>query len=260
MRRYGDGVGDWLFMLTCIKHFNAQHPDVEVFVDFTLDVRRAMARKLPSIIREAYYASDVLFSEHGVDVVPGYDVVVPHAIYTFFHAGAVGPPYVESMLERLGALTGRPMRYDPQCVPHFEVSHVDCAAGQYLATVSCGKKQTAHKDWAPRNFSELAALVARNLKTPVAQLGSVGDWPIAAPVISFLGLPFATVAGVLAGASCFVGIENGLAVLALMIGTPTLVIYRNERNMPRLVHPKLTKLLNPEVPAVFDYVKEKLEC
>lgn len=260
LRRRADGVGDWLFLLACIKHYNQQQPWMRFYVDFELAAREGVERTLPPIIKQAYEASDVTWYEPLAGIV--YDVTIPHVVYKFREP----VPYVESMLAQLVTATGRDARYDPACVPRFVYSELDSRPRRpYMVTVSKGKDATAHKDWPRRKFDELAAEI-HGRGVDVVQAGATNDTRLASASLRFLGYSLEAVAGLLAGARLFVGLENGLAVLASWLGCPTVVIYQGGDDnsaglrVKRWSGPAIARMVRPGVADVVAVARKELKC
>ena len=260
LKRRNDGVGDWLFMLACIKHYNRAHPWMHFYVDFEVAARENVESPLPPIIRELYEQSDVTWYVPELD---RYDVVVPHVVYRMHDERT----YIESMLAQLVTLTGRDVKYDPELVPRFIYPELEQRPRNYVALVSRGKRTTSFKDWPRSRFEELGdALRADGFE--IMQIGREGDPRLA----SSRGTPAAidcsldTVAGALAGARLFVGLENGLAVLASWLGTPTIVIYQGGdfesagRRAKRWCGPVVAKMNRPGVADVLVEARKVLKC
>lgn len=263
LRRRHDGIGDWLFMLACIKHYNEQQSGVQFYVDFEIAERNRAGAKLPPIIREAFECSDVTWywPEQARD--RGFDVVIPHVVYKQDER-----PYVESMLAQLVIATGKDVEYRPELVPRFVYPELEDRPATYVAIAPRGKKETAFKDWPIRCFDELSnALIERNVD--VVQLGAFENPRLTRAARQYLGCSFDTVAGAIAGARMFIGIENGIAVLASWLGTPTVVLYQSGSTnhdrgalgrSKRWSGPAIARMVRPGVADVVALATKELKC
>ncbi|HZF28699.1 MAG TPA: hypothetical protein VE907_06260 [Gammaproteobacteria bacterium] len=261
VQRRADGVGDWLFMLACIKHYNAQASDVMFYVDFELRARSNVDRSLPPIIRQAFEASDVTW--YRADDLAGieFDLVIPHVVYKIRE----DVPYLESMLANLVSQIGRDVRYNPELLPRFIFPELADRPRKYMVTVSQGKRETAHKDWQRSRFAELTYEISKR-GVDVVHLGLTGDARLTYATRAFMGCSFDTVAGALAGAGLFVGLENGLAVLASWLGIPTVVLYMGgayqgtDTRINRWSGPAIARMVRPGVADVLAIARKELKC
>lgn len=268
LRRRGDGVGDWLFMLACIKHY-ARDPRVEFYVDFEVPARENVESPLPPIIRELYEQSDVSWyiHEHAPE---DYDVVIPHVVYKRGDKRT----YVESMLAQIITATGIDTPYRPELFPRFvypEIGRLPWAAvgrpdPKYIALVSAGKRTTAFKDWSRGATDEVGAKLAAVANVDIAHIGRSGDPRLSCSHWRFFDCSLDTVAGLLAGARLFIGLENGMSVLASWLGTPTIVLYQGggaqsaRDRAARWCGPAAAKIIHPAVADVLVEARKVLEC
>jgi ADP-heptose:LPS heptosyltransferase len=262
IRRRSDGIGDWLFLLACIKHYNKQRPGVRFYVDFELPQRERVNVELSPLVLDAFKNSDVVWYEP----VPGqhYDATLQHVVYQ----QRSDVPYVESMLAQLVSATGMDVAYDPECLPKFIYPELADRPRKYIATVSKGKAATAFKDWGRSRFDELASQFLA-CGYDIAQLGLTGDPRLASATSRWFGCSFDTVCGLLAGARLFVGLENGISVLASWLGTPTIVVYGSALNTEggkainkarRWCGPAIACMVRAEVADVLVVANKELKC
>ena len=260
LRRRGDGVGDWLFMLACIKHY-ARDPRIEFYVDFEVPARENVESPLPPIIRELYEHSDVTWyiHEHAPEE---YDLVIPHVVYKRGDKRT----YVESMLAQIITATGIDTPYRPELFPRFVYPELEPKQERdYVVMVSKGKTSTAFKDWPRSRSEELAGAIARSGYN-VVHLGRTGDPRLAAATGRYFGCSLDTVAGLLAGARLFIGLENGMSVLASWLGCPTIVLYQGGSGQSardraaRWCGPAAAKIIHPAVADVLVEARKVLEC
>lgn len=213
------GIGDWLMTLAVLKMLNRQRPDVDVHVSF-----ETPREPMPAIVPEAFAASDVRFST----VPPGPPYVqTGHFVYTGGRHRTA--PWIEDMVEILGLRTGIRIRYEEGVFPTF-VYPAPTERG-YVALISQGKGVNRRKEW--DGFQALAHILAAQ-GVPLVQIGAKNDQPLEAVADRRLGQPFDIVAKTLAGARCFVGIENGLMVLAGFLGVPQITLYCGAGSPDRL--------------------------
>lgn len=254
LRRHGDGIGDWLFMLQAMKHLNLAAPSVRFDVSFELEPRHNRRRAVPAIVVEAYNASDVDWTPLAHDTAP--DAEIPHVVYPFHGTG----PYVEGMLAQMAAAAELAMcpAFDPTIVPEYDAGPATAPA-QYVGLVSQSKKETAWKNWGIERFERLGQRVFRELRTGVLQIGASGDYELAGiPYHRALGCNFATLVYWLKRCHLVVTLENGIAVLCGHLGIPHIVIHMTDRTEQRLVSSTGKPLRRPSVDEVFEVVKEML--
>jgi hypothetical protein len=225
LTRPWDGIGDWLFSLAVLKFVQRQRPEVGLFVDF----RALRARAgLPPLVRQLYDESDVRFT-HGICPREG---MVTHdsLVYRKY------PPvlYLESTVAHLNDQTGLGIRYEPGVFPVFRSAASVTQRGDYVVMVSQGKRRDRYrKEWGYANFAALALMLARAGVTLV-QLGRSGDGHLPGVRSRVMGEHASSVVRLLAGARAFVGIENGLMVLAGYLGVPQVTIYDGAPNADRV--------------------------
>jgi hypothetical protein len=267
LRRRADGIGDWLFMLACIKHYNRQRPDVRFYVDFELPARAKVGVKLPPIILEAYQQSDVTWYPFVSQT--GYTVVIPHVVYKQRDSTT----YIESMLAQLAVATGVAVAYDPACLPKFIYPDLEDRPANYVALAPHAKAATSFKDWRrsmkeariDSPWDELGHALERS-GFEIAHVGQLDGARHASATRRYLGCSFDTVCGVLAGARLFVGCENGISVLSSWLGTPTIVLYAdggdqgNKNRRARWCGPAIAQLMNPPVADVLMQARKELKC
>lgn len=237
MQRPYAGIGDWLMALTCLKFVNRQRPDTTIFVDFK------SARMLPPIIQEAYDASDVIFTR-GIgapDTIATKDSLVYRDL----------PPenYIESMVLHLNRQTGLGIEYEHHVFPDFGFTR---RHNDYIVMVGQGKRRDRNrKEWGCQNLAKLARLFM-DAGHDVRQIG--GKWDKQIPGCSrFLrGEQFVNVAHELAGARAFIGLENGMMILAGFLGVRQATIYDGHSRPGRTDfcnHIKLADRIEPDAAA-----------
>ena len=242
LQRPYTGIGDWLMALTCLKFVNRQCPDTEIFVDFK------SARVMPPIIEQAYDASDVQFRSGtgNADTVGTVDSLVYRNL----------PPenYIESMVLHLNRQTNLGIEYEHHVFPDFGFTrrHKD-----YIVMVGQGKRRDRHrKEWGCQNLAKLAQLLM-DAGHDVRQIGGKWDKAILGCSRFLRGEQFVNVAHELAGARAFIGLENGMMVLAGFLGIPQATIYDGHSRPGRTDfdnHLKLADRIEPE-----DAARELLE-
>lgn len=230
------GIGDWLMALAVLKLLNRQHPDVEAYVSF-----ETPREPMPELVPQAFAASDVRYRV-GVPKWPCRRT--GHLVYT-----RRGPkPFIEDMVDVFTQRTGIKLTYEP-VYPTFRRT---VPPGQgYIVMASQGKRgKDRGKEWGVHNFAALAEILAADHE--IVQIGGKFDAPLPAASRRYLGQPFDTVASVLTGARLFIGIEDGLTVLAGYLGVPLLTLYCGTGSPDRLTferHTKLRERLPPNVVA-----------
>lgn len=251
-----DGIGDWLFCLAVLKMVNRQRPDVKLYVDF-----RAMRVRagLPPLVRQLYDESDVRY--HAGMGPPGTMTTADSLVYRKF------PPvlYLESTVAHLNDQTGLGIRYEPGVYPTFRSAARAPKRGDYVVMVSQGKRRDRfRKEW---GFANLHALGQRLAKAGVhlVQLGRAGDAHLTGVRSRVLGAHATDVVALLAGARAFVGLENGLSVLAGYLGTPQVTIYDGSSTPERLDfagQAKITRRIEPPEAAaeILNWIKTGSLC
>jgi ADP-heptose:LPS heptosyltransferase len=221
-----NGIGDWLFALGCIKYVNRQRPDVEIHCAFH------KARQLPTIVPELFRLSDARYSEgFPDDSTPTHDSLVYRK----------RPPelFLESTLQHLNDQTGLGVRYEHGVYPSFNA--VPESRG-HIAMIGHGKKRIrAGKEWGFENFSELACLLLDS-GYEVVQIGADNDWRLPRASSHVMGASADKVLSALVGARLFIGIENGMMVLAGYLGIPQITIYDGNGYPTRVDFDKQLKL------------------
>lgn len=210
LQRPYTGIGDWLMALTCLKFVNRQRPDTDIFVDFTST--RAMA----PIIQQAYDASDVTFR-------PG--IGVPETIHTtdsLVYRNLPPENYIESMVLHLNRQTNLGIEYEHHVFPDFGFTR---RQNSYIVMVGQGKRRDRHrKEWGCQNLARLAHILI-DAGHDVRQIGGKWDKQILGCSRFLRGEQFVNVAHELAGARAFIGLENGMMMLAGFLGVPQATIY-----------------------------------
>lgn len=224
--------------LACLKFVNRQRPDVRCFVDF------AAARNLPSLIPEAFEASDVYYA-------PGKPAGEPTWATRDSLVYRKWPPvsYIESMLVHLNDQTGLGLEFEPGVYPSW---HAKREPRDYVVLISQGKRRARQlKEWGCDNFQALATLLTR-AGYDVVQIGARIDMPLRDVSRHVLGQKFVDVLQVLARARGFIGIENGMMVLAGFLGVPQITIYDGDKGVmaraPRCVFPHQVQLVGRTEP------------
>lgn len=227
------GIGDWLMALAVLKLLNRQHPDVEAYVSF-----ETPREPMPELVPQAFAASDVRYRV-GAPKWPCRRT--GHLVYTR------GPkPFIEDMAGAFTRRTGIPLTYEP-VYPTFRRT---VPPGQgYIVMVSQGKRgKDIGKEWGVQNFAALAEILA--VDHEIVQIGGKYDSPLRAASRCYLGQPFDTVASVLTGARLFIGLEDGLTVLAGYLGVSQLTLYCGAGSPDRLTFERQTKLRERVPPSV----------
>jgi hypothetical protein len=200
------GLGDWLFVLAVFKLANQQRPDVELWA----------THRLPhGFPAQAFHCSDVVWKS-GRPPAPFAEAA--DLIYRKW------PPdnYIESTVHNLNDLTGLAIEYKRGVYPTFRGA--ERKPGDYVVMIGHGKKrERGGWEWGHRNFDQLAHVLARRYQ--IVQIGAAGDHPLVDAKVRMFGARFRNVAAMLAGAKAFVGIENGLTVLAGYLGVPQVTFY-----------------------------------
>jgi hypothetical protein len=235
-----NGIGDWLFALGCITQVNRQRPDVSVYVDFT------RARNLPAIVPELYRLSDAQYLEGR----PSDSIVTTDSLVY-----RKRPPelFLESTLHHLNDQTGIDVKYEHGVYPSFGVRH---ESRGYVVMIGHGKRRVRDgKEWGFENFSALAAMLLDS-GLEVVQIGAQNDWHFSRASSHVMSATAEKVVNVLAGARCFIGIENGLMVLAGYLGIPQITVYDGNGYPTRVDFEKQVKLTQRTEPAeVLEVVK-----
>lgn len=226
------GFGDWLFSLAVMRLVQRQRPDVEIHVSF-----RTTGEPLQPIVPEAFAASDLEFR---LGVPSKLHLSTGHFVYTRRSSAT----YIADMVEVLNARTGLGIVHAP-AYPVFRFPQP--RERGYVALVSQGKGSATPKDWGTANFSKLAELLADHVE--LVQIGARGDAPLPGVSRRILGESFTRVAQALAGARAFVGIENGMMVLAGFLRVPQLTIYCNTGRPDRVAFDNHIKIRDRAAPA-----------
>lgn len=228
IQRHYNGIGDHLMALACVKYVNRQRPDVQVFVDF----KRIKVGRLPSIIPDLYRASDAVFTE-GL----GTEGPVTHDSLVY----RKWPPelYIESMVDHLNLQTDLAIRYEHGVWPEFGQRWI---GGNTIVMVGQGKgRKRGGKEWGVLNFAELARLLHR-AGLPLIQIGAEND--VRLPHARDLcGADARTLVDTLCGARLFIGLENGIMVLAGYLGVPQLTIYDGHSHPTRIQFEHQAKII-----------------
>lgn len=218
---------------------NRQRPDLKVWVDFRASRVRA---GLPPLVRQLYDESDL--SYHAGMGPPGTMTTADSLVYRKF------PPdsYIESTVCHLNDQTGLGIRYEPGIYPTFRSASRAPKRRDYVVMVSQGKRRDRYrKEWGTANFVTLARKLAAS-GVHLVQLGRASDAHLPGARSRMLGAHATDVVALLAGARAFVGVENGLMVLAGYLGTPQVTIYDGASNPCRCDfagQAKITRRIEP---------------
>lgn len=238
MQRPWDGIGDWLFCLAVLKYVNRQRPGLPCFVDFS--ARRVRAG-LPQVVRQLYEDSDVQYRP-GIGPA-GTLTTADSLVYRKW------PPelYLESTVEHLNDQTGLGIRYEPGIYPKFRSARSG-PRGDHVVMVSQGKRRDRYlKEWGFVNFHALARMLARR-GLRIVQIGRASDPHLQNVGHRCLGAHASDVVRLLSSARAFIGLENGIMVLAGYLGVPQVTIYDGASNPSRCNfegQAKLTKKIEP---------------
>lgn len=251
LQRHWDGIGDWLFCLAVLKLVNRQRPNVSVHVDFSASRARA---GLPPIVRHLYEDSDVTWRP-GIGTPPTM-ITRDSLVYRKW------PPdlYLESTVEHLNDQTGLGIRYEHGVYPKFRSARPAAEVGDHVCIIGQGKRRDrSGKEWGYLNFLALARDLNRRGVTLV-QIGRASDAQLQGVARKVLGGHGTDVVRTLSTARAFIGIENGLMVLAGFLGVPQVTIYDGHSNPTRCDfagQAKLTKKI--EAPEAGDRIFHWLE-
>lgn len=234
LTRPWDGIGDWLFCLAVLKYVNRQRPEIPVFVEFAAHRSRA---GLPPLVRQLYEDSDVTWTA-STGAPAGTLATRDSLVYR------ARPPesYLASTVEHLNQQTGLGVRYEPGVFPAFRGASP--ARGGYVCLIGQGKRRDRiGKEWGFVNFSGLARDL-RHRGVELVQVGRASDPHLPGVSRRFLGGSGRDLVRLLSGARAFVGIENGIMVLAGFLGVPQVTIYDGYvLNATRTDFPGQAKLL-----------------
>jgi hypothetical protein len=228
-----NGIGDWLFCLAVLKYVNRQRPDLPCYVDF----RSVTQGTLPPIVPELYALSDVHYSSgHGP---PGTTATRDSLVYRKW------PPelYIASTVEHLNDQTGLGIHYEPGVYPRFPMAE-GIERGDHVVMIAHGKRRRRmRKEWGLDNMRQLASSLAqRGVK--IVQIGASVDSALPAASAHYLGAPAREVIRLLASARAYIGLENGIMVLAGFLGVPQVTIYDGASNPTRCDFAGQTKIVN----------------
>jgi hypothetical protein len=243
-----NGIGDWLFCLAVLKYVNRQRPDIDVYLDF----QHVRVGRLPGIVPQLYEYADVRY----IDGVGPADEMVTRDSLVYRR----WPPdsFIESTVMHLNDQTGLDIRYEPGVLPSFGICHHG-SAGTVVMIGHGKRRQRMGKEWGMENFQELArTLYCAGVK--VVQIGSAVDLHLLRASRRVLGQDAGALLETLAEASLFVGIENGMTVLAGYLGVPQLTIYDGNGLPQRMQFARQTKIIERVEPdAVADRVLSMLK-
>lgn len=237
-----------------------QRPDLELFVDFSMPHRGAT---LPPLVRQAYEASDLVYTQldegRRKQLEPNRRPPEPYLETADSLVYRAWPPdcYIESTVLHLNTQTGLGIEYEPGVYPDFRIRH--SPGGRYVVMIGHGKRRERHrKEWGYANLVELAQRIQAQ-GYDVIQVGAAWDQRIPGCARYVLGEKFGTLAHVLCNARAYVGLENGVMVLAGFLGVPQVTIYDGSPGVPRTDFPGQTKIAERLEPAeVFPLVLEAI--
>lgn len=256
LQRHWDGIGDWLFCLAVLKMVNRQRPYVPVHVDFSASRARA---GLPRIVRDLYEDSDVTWRP-GIGAPPTM-ITRDSLVYRKW------PPvlYIESTVEHLNDQTGLGIRYEPGVFPTFRSAKPAHEIGDHVCIIAQGKRrERTGKEWGFLNFLLLARELHRR-GVNLVQIGRASDPHLQGVSRRVLGAHGTEVVRTLSTARAFIGIENGVMVLAGFLGVPQVTIYDGHSNPSRCDfagQAKLTKKIEPPEAAerIFHWLQSGALC
>lgn len=231
--RHHNGIGDWLFCLAALRWLRSQHPDVELIIDF---------RNAPRVVQEAFAASDLVY-EDARETTARADVSIPHLVYPM----KSNEPYMTGIARGLSEAVARRIEPDNTDLPFRQLQRVSPLA-RVLSMVGHGKGvRRGGKEWGRENFAELAEeFVAHGFE--IRQVGGPRDFVIPG-VAHYLGCSFVALAGILLSARAFVGLENGLMVLAGFLRVPMVTIYDGAPGADRVAFEQHLKIREPVSPS-----------
>lgn len=244
LQRPYNGIGDWLMALACLKMAQRQRPEIPLYADY------AKARALPALVPQAFGDSDVR-------IEPGHApararVTRDSLVYR------KRPPenYIESMLLHLNDQTGLGIEYEHRLFPRFRAAR---RPGRYLVMVGQGKRRERHrKEWGSSNLQQLAQILGRHYE--IRQIGGRWDAQLPGTTLSLRGAHFNQVRDQLAGARAFIGLENGMMILAGFLGIPQVTIYDGHSDPIRSDfdnHLKIAERIEP--PAAAELIRPWIE-
>lgn len=230
--RHHNGVGDWIMVLAALRWLRKQHPDVELVIDF---------RNAPHIVQEAFAASDLIF-EDARTCTDRPDVSIGHLVYPLRGA----EPYMTGIARMLSDVTGRRIEPDRNDLPFAKIAR-PVPDARAFSIVGHGKGITrGGKEWGRENFTALSVLLLE-LGYELRQVGGARDFPLPGAA-HCLGGTFAAAASLLLSTRAFIGIENGLMVLAGFLRMPLVTIYDGAPGAERIDfdrHLKITPHASP---------------
>ena len=245
-----NGIGDWLFCLAVLKFVNRQRPDIECFVDFD----HIKVGQLPYIVPDLYSFADVRYAG-GFGPKDG---LVTHDSLVYRR----WPPdsFIESTTMHLNDQTGLNIKYEPDVLPSFGIRHHG-SKKRTVAMIGHGKRQDRYgKEWGLNNFQELARILRREHSVEVVQVGARYDIPLIHAERSVMGADAEELLERMAECALFVGIENGMTVLAGYLDMPQLTVYDGHGFPTRMQFPKQHKFIERAEPdAVASRVAAMLE-
>ena len=217
-------------MLAALRWLRAQHPDVELIIDF---------RNAPRVVQEAFIASDLLF-EDARTCTARPDVALEHVVYPLHGRD----PYMHGLARALGDAIGRNIEPDRDDLPFGMLPRAPASA---LAMAGHGKGVTrGGKEWGFENFTALAVQLA-DRGFQLRQVGGPRDHALPG-VAQHLGCSFSALVGLLLSARAFIGVENGLMVLAGFLRVPVVTIYDGAPGAERVdfdQHLKIRERVSP---------------
>lgn len=231
--RHHNGIGDWLFCLAALRWLRSQHPDVELIIDF---------RNAPRVVQEAFGASDLLYDDARESSLRP-DVAIDHLVYPIKST----EPYMAGIARVLGDAVGRHIEPDYKDLPFHGIRN-GAGALNILSMVGHGKGvKRGGKEWGRENFAALAGQLAGD-GFEIWQVGGPRDFALPGAV-NHLGCSFMALIGLLVSARAFIGLENGLMVLAGFLRVPMVTIYDGAPGADRVDFEHHLKIREPVSPS-----------
>lgn len=216
--RHHNGVGDWAMVLAALRWLRKQHPDVDLIIDF---------RNAPHIVQEAFAASDLIFQDART-CTDRPDVSIGHLVYPLRGV----EPYMTGIARMVSEVTGRQVVPDRNDLPFAKIER-PASDSRAFSIVGHGKGITrGGKEWGKENFVVLSQLLLE-LGYELRQVGGARDFPLPGAT-HCLGGTFAAAAAALMSTHAFIGIENGLMVLAGFLRVPLVTIYDGAAGADRI--------------------------
>jgi len=212
-----------------IKMLNFQYPNIEVHFSTYASTE---------FIRSAMGSTDVAFKWVDVDPFTGplseYQYVTGHMIYSPTQK-VRGLHFIHGMVETFNKNTGLELAYQPEVFAKtVRDKRVPTPLQPYVVMPATGRvvqSSWAGKEWGVDNFQELANLLSEHYA--IVQVGSDGDPDLECATVRYKGCSAEEVSYLLRGSALYVGIVNGLCVLAGQNNVKAYVVYCGGAESPK---------------------------